>query len=210
MLFFALFAGALALGFCFLGTRDQRELWWTLSAWRHADPKANEPSDTLLTARRVGWFVAAAVTAAGAIMLFNSAQQLSFSAGEVREAAQEAAQALDADDDGVLAGGPTYDSFQPYVEDAVRSSPTAEDNAVTLRVSRAAEDDAAVRHDNDEGDEIVENYVISNDGEDAVCLTVTGTNLGEQGNRYGTSSDSGLATYRYRLSASVSDGPCAT
>lgn len=110
----------------------------------------------------------------------------------------------------MLVGGVTFDSFQPYVEDAVRQSATAQDNAVTLGVSRAdtevpgGEAGSATR----EGGQLVEHYAITGDGEDRACLTVMGTNLGEQTSLYPVSSDAIPATYSYRLSASVSDGAC--
>ncbi|NIJ10666.1 hypothetical protein FHU38_001010 [Saccharomonospora amisosensis] len=141
---------------------------------------------------------------------FNSAQQLSLSGGEVHEAAEEAARALASDEDGVLAGGVTFDSFQPYVEDAVRESATAKDNAVMLRVTRA--DDEVTETEaggaQQEGDQLVEHYVVTGDGDEQACLTVTGTNLGEHASPYPVSSDAMPATYSYQLSASVSDGAC--
>jgi hypothetical protein len=203
--------GALGLGW--LAFTDQRALWQRFEAWRYRSPEANEPSDAAYAGRRVGLAVLAVLVGMCAVGLWRAADTLSWSGGEVRDAAEDAASAL-GDDGPVLVGPVTFDSFEPYLEDALRHTSAAEDNASLLSISRerVAEDGEDGGDDEvswrgrvfHEGDETVEHYTVSADGEHPVCVTITGTNVGS----YGPALGDEPAEQRYALAPAVSDGTC--
>jgi hypothetical protein len=200
----AILAGIGAGTLVWLGFRDQRVLWWRWQSRQYRNPEANEPSDSAYTGQRVLLFLLAAFMAVGAVVLANSADTISLSDGEVRAAADEAASALSSGDPVLMGPATGYDSFEPYVESAVRDAGSADGNGVPLELSRG-EEAAVPPGPQRKGDEIVEHYTVSGDGGHAVCMTVTGTNIGEYPSPYGPAPE---PAYEYTLSATAKDGDC--
>jgi hypothetical protein len=200
----AVLAGVGAVALVWLGSRDQRDLWWRWQSRRYRNPEANEPADAAYTAQRVLLFVLAGFTAVGAVVLYNAADTISLGDGEVRAAVDQAASALSSDDPVLMGPATGYDSFEPYVESALRDTKTANDNAVPLGLSRGEATTPSARPQQ-KGDLIVEHYTVSADGEHTVCMTVTGTNVGEYLGPYGPMPE---PAYQYTLSAKAEDGNC--
>ena len=200
----AVLAGIGAVTLVWLGSSDQRDLWWRWQSRRYRNPEANEPADAAYTGQRVLLFVLAGFMAVGAVVLYNAADTISLGDGEVRAAVDEAASALSSDDPVLMGPGTGYESFEPYVESVLRDTETAHDNAVPLGLSRGAATTLPARPQQ-KGDRIVEHYSISANGEHTVCMTVTGTNIGEYP---GPSGPSPEPAYQYTLSATAEDGTC--
>ncbi len=78
-----------------LGLADQRRLHRRLTAWRHRDPAAHEPSDTASRIGRVMAFVMAGVFAFSGCRAMDFADESSWSPDEVRSVAVSAASSLE-------------------------------------------------------------------------------------------------------------------
>ncbi|MCI2418801.1 hypothetical protein MOQ72_15270 [Saccharopolyspora sp. K220] len=197
---FAVLALLAALVLVVLGFQDQRKLWWRFQAMWYANPEANEPSDAAFAVQRVVWFIGAAGLAFGGFQLYSTADDLSLSGGEIKEAAEEVASRLPDDSDGILRD-PTDHNFAAYLQDKLRDTDAGGDNGL-FTVSQA-EDPPPEDTVEQEGQVTVEHYTISAEDAPAVCMTVSATNIGEA-----YPSTYLPPSYWYALTATVADGSC--
>lgn len=201
--FFAALAAVAAVVFVVLGFKDQRSLWWRVRARWYRDPEANEPSDLAFAWQRAGMFLLAGLMAVNAVLLAHGADSTALSGGQVADIADEVASDL-ASRGSVQVDDLTFTAFEPYVEDAVQRARAAEGNAVSLSVSPLEDTGSADRV----AAETVEHYTLSNEDGDAVCLTVTGTKVGERTSPYDDIADAEPVAWQYALSATVDSGEC--
>ncbi|MGP4015873.1 hypothetical protein [Saccharopolyspora sp. 5N708] len=197
---FAVLALLAALVLAVLGFQDQRKLWWSFQAMWYANPGANEPSDAAFAMQRVAWFIGAAGLAFGAFQLYGAADDVSLSGGEIKAAADEVAEQLPNDDDGILRD-PTDHNFAAYLQDKLRNTDAADDNGM-FTVSQAEEPPPEDTVEQD-GQVTVEHYTVSAEDAPAVCMTVSATNIGEA-----FPSPYLPPSYWYTLTATVADGSC--
>jgi hypothetical protein len=202
--FWPILAGLMAVGVAVLGFQDQRTLWWRFRARWYANPEANEPSDSAFAAQRLVWFVVAAFLAFGAFQLYRIQDSVSWSAGEVRHAAEQAARALESES--VLLDSAGDDGFfLSYVDDKVQHTREADKNHVMLTVSRGGTEESPKEPQRYK--KLVERYDITAKGEHSVCMTVTGKRSGKVTSLYKTPSWA-PAEYYWKLSATVAGGSC--
>lgn len=149
--------------FTALAFMDQRALRRRLAARQGRDPAVNEPSAAGYAAGRVTWLVLAGLFAFGTFVTWDSAEFLSLGEDEAREVVDDAARSLEGDP---LLLSPTYGSFKPYVDDAVRDAADGSGAlpSVSLDGEGAGKGGGVERYD-----------VSLGDGEYHYCLVVTST-----------------------------------
>ncbi|GAA4502733.1 hypothetical protein GCM10023191_054710 [Actinoallomurus oryzae] len=151
---------------------------------------------------RILFIVAAVCLAIGTVQLIRAQGGNSWSGGEIHDAAEQAAQALETEE-GVLADAGDEDRgfFSSYVEDKLQHTDAAHANRGELSVSRDQAQGGPA--DPRRQKEIVERYAVSDRGRHAVCMTVTGTRAGRVMAAGKVSPD-----YYWKLSVEVASGSC--
>lgn len=206
MILLTIALGLAAVGAAVLGLCDQSRIWWAMRAPFFANPEANEPSGGAYGLRRLGLFALAVLLAGFAFGTLHEAGKASWSAGEIREAAEQAAQTMaDGGYDTLVSRDltGTTNLFRASVGDRLQDSDEAKANERPLTVSgdRSGHGEVDMRHT----ERAVERYTVSDKGKHPVCMTITGS----RGMPLGDPDEKGVGpAYYWELSGKVAGGAC--
>ncbi|MEU9365984.1 hypothetical protein AB0D71_14760 [Streptomyces avermitilis] len=177
--------------FAALGLADQRKLYWRFAARRYRNPEANEPSDSAYAWQRVLIFIAAAVMAFQGFKALDFADDSSWSAGELGQAVEQAASALEEEpriDD-------EYSDYSDLIEQEVEDAGEGMGPGYAVNVESADSRD---------------DYEITAEGTDvAYCMSVSQTESDEGGFTVpGAGDQQGTYVPEYDLNATTAEGAC--
>nr|WSS62181.1 hypothetical protein OG284_13515 [Streptomyces sp. NBC_01177] len=159
--------------------------------WRARPHAARQPSDGALTLGRVAAFGVAGVFVFGACSVQEGVDQRSWSASEVREAAEDAAESMAAETQ--IRSDPT-DGYASVIEAAVVKAGEDQGPSYKVSVKRAGEG-----HD----------YEIAAGGSaTTVCMHVAEEASSEGGIFVPGADGSSDSIPEYELTATIDDGPC--